>query len=518
MAPKAGEVEAQQPVVPNAPASGVDVSEGASDKAKVPTGAALNGAEADQADALLVAPKVEVQGTIHTEFSDKVLKIDEPTAKADMEALTGKTSAAFTIEDIRYNSRLLHQKDATEDPAKVVENLKDETARRMKAYTKDNGDGWFELHYDALGSDKNGLTHELYVGLGDILLDVEIQNILVIVDGKETPIKAHRGIVPDGKHHSGRVAFLDENNEYLATHTNDKFRIVSSDKIDPAAYSEKLKVEDGAREKGRPVFRSTTVDLAMAENDVTMKDNISLKADYNDENGKPASVEITNDVINKAAAECATTATVEKAAQRENLMKILNYISAKVDVPVYAMMAIIFMESTIQFPAAVGDEGAAHGMGQFHLGAMKEVKKESIFHELVGEVMQENPGSAGRNKNIFVDLVAVAVLLKQQSARFGFRVSKSTPSNELLEDIVRSPDGIGLTRLSWVRMGYHVPGHAAIYTKLLKSGNVDSLEGSDAKNYPIARKWLLDHKDKYVEFSEHASAAHSAIQRQEALA
>jgi hypothetical protein len=530
MTPKTGTVEAPKPEDPAKVEVGKGVLEKVAGAPTLPPSPELNPLSAKpvvgMTDAPAGAPKDADLGAVHKEFAEKVGKVDEATAGKDLETLTGKSADAFTIEDIRHNSRLLKKAEADEKPEAVVANLKDETARRIKAYTKDSGDGWFAIDYEKLGADKNNLTHELYVGLGDILLDPEIQEILVEKGGEK--IKAHRGIVPNGKHYSGRVAFLDENNDYVATHTGDKFRILSSDKLEPAKYVEKLKVDDDARKGARNSFRSSTVDLVISENDATMRDAAEfppMSADYVDENGNPAKVEVTRKLIEDAANDCSkpvgdTKKDMEKAViERKSLMKLVNYIAAETDVPAYAIMGVLFKESRIHFPAAIGDlntPGGAQGMGQFHLDAMADVKQSQLFHKLVGQVVKENPGSVGRNKNIFVDLVAVAVFLKKQAKRFGFKVSGGTPAGELTEEIVTSADGFGLTRLAWIRMGYHVPAFAAVYAQLLKVGSVDKLTGANKTNYPVAQKWLVEHKPSYNAFSEISAAAQLAMKQTEA--
>jgi hypothetical protein len=457
-----------------------------------------------QGEALTADPATaEAAGKVHTEFVERTGKVDEPTAKADMDVLTGKSPEAYTIEDIRYNTRLLKKKgEGEEKPEEQVANLKEETARRMKAYTTDAGDGWFQLDYAKMGTDKNGLTHELYVGLGDILLDLDIQNIVVQKEGGL--VKAHRGIVASGSH-AGRVGFLDEAGEYVATHTGDKFRIISSDKMDVTAYAGKLTEETGKREAGRAAFKSGTVDLYVAEGPVTLKEAIDLKETTKDGKGNEVTFQVDKKTIEGAAAECSGGGVdVEKAVERPNLMKVLNYIAYKVGVPPYGMLAVIKHECGVKFPAAVGDGGLAVGMGQHHPEAWATCKKQPIFQTLVGSVIKEEPNNAGRNANIFVDLVGVAVMMKMGFDVFGFEVNHLTDPAELLEKQVTSPDGVTMTKMAWLRMFYHVPSYARQYAKAIKSGSMDRVSEK-------AQGWLKEHGHRYVKLSETATAAKQAM-------
>lgn len=487
------------PVAPNSGKDGVDTTAGQKTD--------LSG---KPADALIANSPAPDAGRVHEEFVGKTKEVIEATAKADMDVLTGKSPEAYTIEDIRYNSRLLNKKQGEEKPEDEIANLKDETARRMKAYSASTGDGWFKLNYANLGSDKLGMSHELYVGLGDILLDIDIQNILVEIDGRI--VKAHRGIASDGSH-SGRVCFLDENNEYVATHTGDRFRIVSNENIPVSDYSSKYKEENEKRVAGRASFKASTTDLYVAEKDFTLKEGIDLKETYKDADDKEVTVGITNEIIEGAAAECAKSSSIEKAAERrKNLMKVLNYIAHKVGVPASAMLAVIYHECGIRFPANIGDGGKAVGMGQIHPAGWATVKKNPKFSELVGPVILE----AGRNKNIFVDLVGVAIFMKNGIETFGFNIDDKSSVQYLTEEMVTAPDGIAMSRMSWIRMFYHVPSYARDYAMAIKAGSIDALKPSYkerllAKSQP----WLKKNMSRYIKLSDNTALAYRSMDANE---
>lgn len=466
------------------------------------------------ADAVVAQPEA---GKLHGEFADQVKGIEEAMAAQDVETLAGRTAEAYTVEDIRYNQRLLKKKEGDEKLEDQVKNLKEETARRMRAYTTDTGDGWFQLDYAKFGADKNGLTHELYVGLGDILLDLDIQEVLVEKGG--VIVKAHRGVVSSGQH-SGRIGFLDENGEYVATHTGDKFRILSNDEMEASVYSGKLTEETMTREAGRASFKSGTVDLYVAEKDVTMKEGVNLSDTYTDAGGRTVTVGVNNEIIEKAAAECAGSAEADRAVERENLMKVVNYIAYKIGVPSYAILAVVKHECSVRFPVIGGrqDGGLAKGMGQIHPEGWATVKKDPRFGDLVGQVMKEAPGEAGRNRNIFVDLVGVAIFVKMGFETFGFEVDHNTSSAYLLEEQVASPDGISMTRMAWTRMFYHVPSYARDYAKVIKAGSVDVLDDRRKQRFTSeAQPWLRKNMHRYKALSDTAVLARRAIDAKEGI-
>jgi|GEM_PF-3247363 len=463
-------------------------------------------------------------GKIQEELEADMGKIDETTAGSDFSILSGKTaevrkvdgkeepkkdeevlpSEPVSVEDIRYNTRLLNKPKEGEKPEDELKGLKDETARRMRAYSSTTGDGWFKLDYAKFGSDKRGMSHELYVGLGDILLDLDIQNILVERDGQI--IKAHRGEVTTGSH-TGRIGFLDDNGEYVATHTGDRFRIISNDKMAAEQYIGKYREEKIKRESKMVSFKTSTTDLYIAERDFTMNETITL--DDKDVKGNTIKDVPTREDIEMAAANCVKSSPIEKAAaERKGLMKCLNYIAAKVGVPASGMLAVLYHECGIKFPANVGDGGLAVGMGQIHPEGWATVKKDPRFSQLVGPVMKEPPGEAGRNKNIFVDLVGVAIFMKKGIEVFGFQIDHTSPEDYLTSEIITAPDGVGMSRMAWIRTFYHVPSYARDYAKIIKAGNIDVL-GVKYKERFLAKSqpWIKKNMHRYIKLSDNTAVA-----------
>ncbi len=151
-----------------------------------------------------------------------LLKQRVEAAETSKEADTTKIQNSL-IKDIRLNRRLLTEKEET-DPVKQIANLKEETARRIAAYTTPGEDGWYTLNYKEMKSDKKGLSHEKYVGIGDILLDEDINVISVKHEGDEESFTAYRGFTKDG-----RPCFLTEDDKYVATFTGDQFKITEDE-------------------------------------------------------------------------------------------------------------------------------------------------------------------------------------------------------------------------------------------------------------------------------------------------
>ncbi|MFA6917682.1 MAG: hypothetical protein WC285_02495 [Candidatus Gracilibacteria bacterium] len=506
---------------PTGAENGADAQESTTEAATTTPAAQGTGLSATTADALTgdtaATPAVPAQpeavaiaelGAIHKDFVEKRKGIDAATAQADEATLRGET-----VEEIRYNSRLLKKNEANETPEVQVASLKEETARRMRAYTTDSGDGWFSLDYAKFGADKTGLTHELNIGLGDVLLDPDVKEVVIEQNGQV--IRAHRGIVASGRY-VGRIGFLDDKNDYVATYTGDKFRILSDAKMQTVGYVAEVTKEDASRATNREVFkRSPDVQFAVNENPVTMKDDISLTTTYKSESGRDVQVAVTNQTITDAERECATQAgkITDVVAERTNLMKILNYIAAEVGVPASAILAIIYRETGVTFPGPKdGDGGRAFGMGQFHGGSWAEQKKDSKFSELVGKVIKEDPTDAKRGGNIFVDLVGIAICLKKASEIFGVDLSKSV--SDLESRKLSFSGGPEMSVFAWMRTYFHVPGHAKVYASLIKGENAVDKYG--AARVAEAKTWLEnpDLLRRYNLYSNLTVAANRAIQDQ----
>lgn len=198
---------------------------------------------------------------VHGRYLTAVEQIEDNKAKADEELIR-----QASIKDLRRRSRLLNTKPETEESQiDQITNLKDETARRLRAYTSTRDDKWYTLNYEKFGSDSTGTSHEMGIGLGDILLDNDIEEVLIARQGKET-IKGHKQIITNGPH-KGRVGFADETGRYIATHTGDKFRILSDketnigNETEVQTYVTKLQEHETARETAKIETRRSNRDF-----------------------------------------------------------------------------------------------------------------------------------------------------------------------------------------------------------------------------------------------------------------
>jgi hypothetical protein len=191
-------------------------------------------------------------GKLHGVVAEKLTALDAKTVSDDYTKLR-----SATIEDIRFNSRFLVPTSEQEKDPDKVQNLKQETYRRLKAYTSAYDKDWYTVDYAKMGADSKDRSHENFIGLGDLLLDPDIKEILVDRGGQI--IKATRGSVLSGKH-AGRLGFLDEKGGYVATHTGDKFRILTaeesnfSDAKTLETYLGSVKDENSKRESEKGSF------------------------------------------------------------------------------------------------------------------------------------------------------------------------------------------------------------------------------------------------------------------------
>jgi len=191
-------------------------------------------------------------GEIHGVYIDRINELKEKSpelVKKDEQRIRDAN-----IEDVRFNSRFLNEKKEGEDSETQKSNIKDETRRRMLAYTSSFDGKWYTLDYAKMGSDSKGRSHEKYVGLGDVIIDPDVQEI--VVDRGGEIIHAVRGKVQRGKHR-GRIGFVEkETGKYVYSHTGDRFRILTnnSDKLETEQYLSIYRDEDSVRAGQRKEF------------------------------------------------------------------------------------------------------------------------------------------------------------------------------------------------------------------------------------------------------------------------
>ncbi len=165
-----------------------------------------------------VAPKPS--GEIHGKYLERIKEVTPETAEKDHQRLS-----TISIEELRTSNLVLTEKP--KEPLKRAEGLRDETARRIAAFTSKYENDWYTIDYQKQDRGRTKRSHEMNTGLGEICaIDPDITNLMVDRGGEI--IMCHRGIVPNGKH-KGRLAFLDESNNYVATHTGDRFKILNNE-------------------------------------------------------------------------------------------------------------------------------------------------------------------------------------------------------------------------------------------------------------------------------------------------
>jgi len=230
------------------------------------------GADVTQDLPLASPDNLENPGGLHEDVRRNVDGISQNLATEDL----GRISE-LSLRNLRASGFML-EKEKTNNQDLAL-GVRKETERLIKAYTSDVSGEWYSLDYsklDNLSVDRrNGWSHEYDIGLGEILRDPDIKNILVQKGNKV--IKAHRGIVPDGQKYAGRVAFLDENNQYVATHTGDKFRILDENRMDLSVklndyvgeYANESKARDAYCEKSDDQGSSVDQSRAMASDIAT---------------------------------------------------------------------------------------------------------------------------------------------------------------------------------------------------------------------------------------------------------
>lgn len=298
------------------------------------------------------ADKETPAGKVHKTYIEKTEAIKEDDAEKDL-----KTLQDNDIKTIRFKSRLLKAKAENEDENAQALSIKEETAKRIKAYTDKGANDWYTLNYQRLGSDKRGRTHEMNVGLGDILLDPDVKEIL-LKRSNGTIVKAHRGIVPSRQMYAGRQAFLDENNRYLDSYTGDSFRILSGDETDfknPEAVKKYLS-QFGEEEKTRE------------ENEKNYEDEIRSTEDqdvyYTEANLDPSKSVVEQIKISLNSSQKENAKIIENIFKEKLQGKGLSDEAiAKI---IAAAIVNAYKESGLN-ASAVGDHGNSIGLFQLHI-------------------------------------------------------------------------------------------------------------------------------------------------------
>lgn len=321
-------------------------------------------------------------GEIHQSYLNKVKAIDEKEVKIDRNKLFSSKLA-----DIRFKNNLL------------VEDLKEETTKRLRALSSEFDNKWYTVDYQKI--------YEMTLGLGDILLDPDIENILVEKDGKI--ILGHRGVVPSGKKHQGRVGFLDENNNYIATYTGDKFKILSKNEKSLDEYQKAVQSEQKSREINRPSFEAETKALESYSAPYVAPEQIIKTF------GK---TEITTGLVEQATQSSRKGTRVKEFTDLESQNQPLAQVIRGVCLALGCREALIYAtylhESGFKGGKTFGDrhlKGGSVGIGQFRPGTWATISKDQEFRSYVNK---HYPGQDfDRGENLLADIAASVVLLKR---------------------------------------------------------------------------------------------------------
>lgn len=265
-----------------------------------------------------------------------------------------------SIENVRYQSRLLVEPaKEKETPIEQIKNLKQETARRIKAYSSKIEGEWITLNYEQIGSDTKGRSHEYYVGLGDILVDPDITEIEVVKNGKT--FKCIRSTGSSGRN-CFKYAEGNRKGRYCSTFTGDQYRILSKTEVD-------LNNETEVKNYIKKTDQETQNKSTYKENEESREYTPTI-----DENNS-----IASQINRKLTAEQAKMVNIIEeeftaALSSEGLSPIA------IKKIVAAAVVNAWHESTLN-PNAVGDSGASVGLFQLHIrgagsGLTTETRKD----------------------------------------------------------------------------------------------------------------------------------------------
>jgi hypothetical protein len=374
-------------------------------------------------------------GKLHAAYFEKIKAIQSPLEVDESFLRDSKLS------DIRYNPRLFHPKKEGETKDQGVASLKDETARRLRAYTNQTGE-WFTLDFKKMGSDKKTkLTHENNIQLGEILVDTDVRTVLIQrADG--TAIKARRGVCEEGGY-KGRIGFLDSNKQFVPVFSGDKFRILTSIER-PETYDEWLNYEDYKRGEHKRSYQTQRGSAAtfMAKDDA-LKAAKKLSYDPND-------IKVpTQTMVEEANRECKRDRSGNAvknyylALGKENFMELVKYCAAEVGVPVELMLTVMKKESGFIL-GIIGDHGKAVGLGQLHEPRWKSARSKPKFAEIMARFTDKPVKKMKRSESALVDVLSVAMVLKGDLA-----------ANKIEADYLTR---LTPKQIAYIRFHYHVPG------------------------------------------------------------
>ncbi|MBI4235331.1 hypothetical protein HY604_03465 [Candidatus Peregrinibacteria bacterium] len=413
--------------------------------------------------------KPEEHAAIHKEHA----KFHETTYKTPekvTEVITKdrETLSKANVKDIRQKNQLLVEgKAETNDQKRSY--LKEETARRLRAYCDIMQNGWFKLDYSRVG----GNLHQQNIGLGDLLLDPDIDAV-EIRTRKGKIIHAHRGIVESGKY-KGRIGFLDDKtNAYADTYDNDLFRIKSETSAKTEDYIQKIENESKARETHEVTIETGTGARSRGNIEQEIKDSpITYKAADTKINGS----NLTVGMIQEAEKEAATgthastkTKAMDEVLERNNFMEVVNYAAKHVGVPPWVILSTMFHEARFNYNVKNKEGDEERGIGQFKKAAWISTRADESFISTMEQAINEDSRTMERQRSLLADTMAVAITIKRALTASGDPAEFSYSTD------------LTSAQLEKIRWFYHVPSY---FRCIQKEGR-----GYSAQFYEKAKAFL----------------------------
>lgn len=439
----------------------------------------------------------------------------KPAAREALEAETGaeiadrstdgnikadrNTLCAAKIEDIRYTPILL-----AKGLQKPIEEPEAETKRRINAYTDGkDAEGWYTLNYERLGKDSTGFSHEMGIGLGDILIDPNIREIEVDRGGEI--IKATRAVVSKGRH-NGRVGFVDENGDYIATHTGDKFKIIETEtaKKTDEKYLEEFRAETDARQAHKKIFESqpaserlSSYSRIRSKTEFPYSPQTQYKEPSTEIKGSAGRTLTVQDILDAEKESWKRKGTIVEISGREKTMRVVNFVAREIGTPAELIVATAYRETGGSFdPEYTGDSGLSTGWGHIRKEGRDNARKDPRCSKVAEQALAEDPKQILGGYSLFLDIYDIAIKLKTGAEFIGISMNHTT---------VLSKD-----QLSQIRQYYHTPG----YFNARRIGK----EASDKKygrGYYEKAITFFDEKEvqehRYSRFAQNIIAARSAV-------
>jgi len=180
------------------------------------------------------------------------------------------------IDEIKYGS-VFQKIDNNADEKALRIALKAESLHRMNAYTTGpDKDGYLHIDYQRVG----GQEHETKCGLGEIIRDEDITRLEVIKNpdtNGEEHITAIRGVVQAGRY-KGRIGYINEQTgEYIATHTGDKFKILSKEPLPKNKYKKTFEKHKEQRTTNKETKKREEIIESMSYTNGDIEENKPLR-------------------------------------------------------------------------------------------------------------------------------------------------------------------------------------------------------------------------------------------------